>query len=184
MCARGALSNNCRNLAHEHLADAIQLRPRTLAHEVILTAVLTEASRTFGKMESALATERPDLETNPNIASPHPEDFRRAVVDEYHPPFLPSLLSLAVETGSSPEFLGLGVRMIALHMPWQTSRSLASVSPAGMYALRVAARNVVKGKKGLSPGAPDFLVAFVRERPSSSYRPGPLPPTSNSDGLV
>lgn len=178
LCARGALSNNCLNLAHEHLAAAIQLRPRTSAQEVILIAVLTEAAVIVGKMESALATERPDLETTPHIASPHPADIRCAVVDEYHPAFLPSLLSLAVETGSSPEFLDLGVRMIALHMHWPTWRSLTSVSPPGMYALRVAALNVVKEEKGLSPGASDFLVAFVRGAPFNQ-----LPSSTKGDDV-
>ncbi len=178
-CARGALSKACLNLAHGHLAAAIQLRPRTRAQEVIVTAVLTEASLTLGQMESALAAERPDLECNPQLASPHPEDFRRSLAEEYHPAFLPSLLSLGVEIGASTAFLDLGMRMMMLHAHWPTWRALAAALPTEMYALRISARNVLQSEENLTLGANAFLMAFVK---GASFTR--LAPSAGSDDVL
>ncbi len=178
LCARGALGNRCLRLAHAHLVAALQLRPRSRSHEVIATAVLTEAALTVGQLESIIAAEHPDLESAPHVAAPHPDDYRRAVAEEYHPSFLPSLLSIAVEVGATTEFLDLGVRMVALHMHWPTWRALAAASSTAMYVLRVSARNVLRDEKGLSPGATAFLEALVKGRPFRQ-----LPPTDRADDV-
>lgn len=125
-------------------------------------SAMTEVASTIGEMEEALVKSHPELENEPLIASPHPEELRRNLPTGYHPSLVSDLLLRATLSGASEAFLELGIRLIAAKLHWPSWRQLDAGPSTLRPALTRAAEQVLRCDMGLSDGALAHLDAFVQ----------------------